>query len=768
MVLPRRKIDDLEFDGFLEAVIKKIPEHSNQWTDYNVTDPGITILELLSWLASSQLFHMDQITDNHRTAFLKLLGCNPVPPRPSSYIGFLDNEPDDRYIPANRRWDDLTKAGNFYLETNGAQYISLVSVEEITRSYLGKKDEKVILPEDEAMGGPLFSDDPDPGDTVTFTLISDGNLNHRVRLYFDLCDMPNVKLREDTELYPSRYFIWEYFALIDAKKEWNQFPVDKIDDGTYCLSRSGILEFNAPDDLYISGSESRFKIRGRSKKPGEETACFEKTPSLRALKANPILLYDKVTLAMDSESIPVNNPEFKAEIPTPAFQGITGIIVQHKDANKDYWVDISENKYSLNPGTALPRIDVIAPGAGEVRALFALSLPAGLKFEDTDDSELLQKGHLTFSSTGLPGFTIELPAPAMPGITIQVYDPSDGWVDWDETDDIRAAGKNDRRFSVSPDRKTVLFGDGDSGMVPPRNLSSSPNIRIINYCITLGDKRDIDGLILFEEGNDGETINEARWRAIEELTSPPAAVTLDDYRDFAYRTPGVNIARAISVVRPVESADTVFSVQNRCREPISDNIGVTNLDCTGKTLNLPKDPGISKKTGDVNKNEERPYRVVVLIIPETAKRPARPTDGTLRTVCKYLDRFRLVTTRLDVQPPVYIPIYINATVAVSSGYNRRDVAAAAGERLLQFFDPLRGGDEGTGWPLGRFIYCYEIAAVLENEPGIARVLEVSIRSPEQKTSDKTSGEITMEWNCLPYLSGDQVYINIFAGDETCY
>ena len=74
MSIPNFDLDDVSFQQLVEEARKKISLASNQWTNYNVSDPGITLLELFAFLADNQIYVLNKITKNHYLKFLKLLG----------------------------------------------------------------------------------------------------------------------------------------------------------------------------------------------------------------------------------------------------------------------------------------------------------------------------------------------------------------------------------------------------------------------------------------------------------------------------------------------------------------------------------------------------------------------------------------------------------------------------------------------------------------------------------------------------------------------
>lgn len=70
-------LDDIDFDGLLDAARSRLPALAPQWTDYNHHDPGIMLVELLAWLADSQIYALARDRHDERLAMLRLLGRCP-------------------------------------------------------------------------------------------------------------------------------------------------------------------------------------------------------------------------------------------------------------------------------------------------------------------------------------------------------------------------------------------------------------------------------------------------------------------------------------------------------------------------------------------------------------------------------------------------------------------------------------------------------------------------------------------------------------------
>lgn len=74
MTLPIPLLDDLEWSELVSEARDRLPSGAPDWTDHNIHDPGITILELFGWLTEQTSFRLDQIDAAHREQFASLLG----------------------------------------------------------------------------------------------------------------------------------------------------------------------------------------------------------------------------------------------------------------------------------------------------------------------------------------------------------------------------------------------------------------------------------------------------------------------------------------------------------------------------------------------------------------------------------------------------------------------------------------------------------------------------------------------------------------------
>jgi hypothetical protein len=73
LAIPLPDLDDQSYADLTAQAQALIPALDPAWTNYNPSDPGITLVELLAWLTEMLLFQVDQVPPASTEAFLRLL-----------------------------------------------------------------------------------------------------------------------------------------------------------------------------------------------------------------------------------------------------------------------------------------------------------------------------------------------------------------------------------------------------------------------------------------------------------------------------------------------------------------------------------------------------------------------------------------------------------------------------------------------------------------------------------------------------------------------
>lgn len=99
MALPAHTLDDRRFQDLVDEAKRRIHVRCPEWSDHNVSDPGVTLIELFAWMTDLLLYRLNRVPENQYVHFLNLLGVRLAPPlqrAPTSRSGFL--------LPQPRRW----------------------------------------------------------------------------------------------------------------------------------------------------------------------------------------------------------------------------------------------------------------------------------------------------------------------------------------------------------------------------------------------------------------------------------------------------------------------------------------------------------------------------------------------------------------------------------------------------------------------------------------------------------------------------------------
>jgi WD40 repeat protein len=83
MPIPLLSLDDRTFDDLVDEVQALIPRHAPAWTNHNISDPGIMLLELFAWVTEAMVYRINRITPASRVRFLELLGAIFQPAQPA-------------------------------------------------------------------------------------------------------------------------------------------------------------------------------------------------------------------------------------------------------------------------------------------------------------------------------------------------------------------------------------------------------------------------------------------------------------------------------------------------------------------------------------------------------------------------------------------------------------------------------------------------------------------------------------------------------------
>ena len=78
------RLDERTAEQIFLELRERIPVYAPEWTDYNESDPGITLLQLFAWLSESMLYQMNRVPERMYLKFLHLLQLELRPAQPAT------------------------------------------------------------------------------------------------------------------------------------------------------------------------------------------------------------------------------------------------------------------------------------------------------------------------------------------------------------------------------------------------------------------------------------------------------------------------------------------------------------------------------------------------------------------------------------------------------------------------------------------------------------------------------------------------------------
>ena len=637
MPLPTPKLDDRHFQDIVDEAKKRIPDYIKEWTDHNVSDPGVTMIELFAWMTDMLLYRLNQVPDLHYIKFMEMLGVRLKEPVPAKVpVTFWLSAPQDvpLEVPAGTEVasTQTETQPSIVFTTNELFVIEPPQLTAVFSHIFGGNEEQEFVTHniERLLKGqeniPIFSPVPHADDALYFGF--DNDLSDYI-LGFELdCD-PSGGGGINPNLPP---YIWEA-STGSRDMPWVECEQDPGEDTTKGLNIPGRIRMFLPpmgrnrvnhDNLYWV----RLRVRRQPTEYLDKMQPYETTPRLRQVLPQG---WGGATPATHAQEVMME--------PLGTSDGSTGQI---------YQLHVTP-LLSRRPEETLVVMDGDHEEAWIEVANFAQS--------GQDDP------HYTLDSV-----TGELRlAPA-----------------------IRQRDGSIKRYGRIPRRGARLYfrryrtGGGLEGNVQAGKLNTLKTA--IPFIAQVKNRETAVG------GLDAETLEDAMMRAPGLLRSQDRAVTEADFEFLARR-----------ILR-----DTGWAQYRvKCLQP-----------------------------RPARESRVIPGQVYVLIIPhiQNPRDRERPKpehlvveqNGIYEELLTYLDKRRLLTTRLDVRAPEYYWVAARVTIQAATGANHAQVESDVLHRLYRFLNPLMGGVDGEGWPFGRDLVVSDVYQCLLGVPGVQYVRNVEL------------------------------------------
>jgi predicted phage baseplate assembly protein len=724
-----------------------IAQVSPRWTDHNVSDPGIALLELLAWHVDADAYRAGRVSDARLRKLLALIGHAPQGARPGTAVlavsrgpMVVGGAPPVTELPAGvvltaagQRTPRLTtlhpvRPTGAALLTAGVDHGSA----EASGYTAGWTDRTAALAAH--VPYPVLGASPRPGAALVLGLDRELPAGTILSLFLDLDGgvrrpVPGPAATDPGPDHHDAVTVWE----VRRATGWEPLAAADMFDGTRALTRSGGVRLHLAQALVPQapqGLPDRAWLRCRLDRGSPDAAHRLTGITVDAVLAEP------VEAVVGSFAVATDAVLTGGDVPAPPATAALALAVDHRG-----------KVTALRAGTA----DGAEAAAGPVVRVLAWQAPQG-----PSEGRLVAEAVVAGVGDGTPEQRFTLPV--------------DGHVLTDRTEvwlcsptpttrrvtlvaDLDASGRADRHAVLDPSTGVLTFGDGRRGAVP------EPGETVLVACVTTGAAA---------AGGAGPRPG-TRWT----LAPGPrnrALLGRDPGPDDPTACPALTADRGASpedLATAAARAERAVRVHERLHEALAE-AGASSLDELDRNIVLGLDvpdravtladfercalatPGtrIARARAFTEMDPRVPGLraagcVTVVIVPRLPPQRPEPTPGLLDAVRRWLDTLRILGTRVFVTGPQYVSVSATVSVVLRPDTDRAATLLSVHTALDRFLHPVTGGPRGTGWPFGRDVHRSEVMQVLDEVPGVDHIAALRFaadRAEDGDNGDNSGGE----------------------------
>ncbi|WP_029322086.1 baseplate J/gp47 family protein [Butyrivibrio sp. AE3004] len=224
------------YEERMEDVLLELPIRSSEWTNYNASDPGITILENLTAFSALQGAEIVTLSYRAKMALLKMAGFLPKRGKCARVLLSADDLEEPMVIPAGERFH----LGSLCFENLKEGVIGQSKIAGIfTDDGKEVKDYSYILDKDISVPAKLFGETPKKGNSIYFIVEGDPSDYKEILLYISIMANSARNITEDRTEHIFADIVWECFTD-------DGFEKLKVRDFTGAFINSGEIRLSMP------------------------------------------------------------------------------------------------------------------------------------------------------------------------------------------------------------------------------------------------------------------------------------------------------------------------------------------------------------------------------------------------------------------------------------------------------------------------------------------------------------------------------------------
>lgn len=700
-----KNLNDISAEQIFEDAKKQITYRNSEWTNFQESDPGITLLELFSWLKSAQHEYLNRISDGVKIKFLKLLDVSLQQNRGSEALLEVSNVYEDIELPIRTKW----KSKGMIFENPNQQVLIKSKILNVVFENPESPSDEEYYRFDGKRNFYIFGKDTTKKDLKNFlrrfTINFDAPLpmDSVINIYFSVYVSKGLKrnpIGENDSFESMAKIKWEYYGEKNGVIGWHDINI--INDDTHNFLFSGIIKMQL--DGKTIPINQQYKLRATL-----EYDEYDYPPRIDNILPN-------VFKVIQNDTICQNIVIKKDDILSDRTVKIMSDLVLYGDS------EIYFKKYGGWVRTELPTITRNIKSGESIVDLD--SIWDNIKVHRHNDEVVMivsyKKSMKKFialaSGTGISFQHVEMNLKNIlfDGTEIMISEQVDGeevFYKWTRVEDFFSSSKYDRHYVLDKSINTVIFGDHEHGMAPRKGYK---NIRFCALTKTFGENSNtkehiINSVISKHEalkdcrivqitdatmGKDKETFKHAEARAAELFDNPQRAVTVEDYERIVRSTPGLmfNNVKILPNYMPGED--------------------IMKQNCVTIAVRWNRKVGLS--------------------LPKSFE----------NNIMNHLEKYRIMNTKIKVLGPEYIGLVIAGEIVVNSYYRVED-------RLIE--SEIKDFIERTNKDMGVTLHFGDLFGMIENLKYVSNVNKLRILPIGDNSTKSDSEDIIIPPNGVYYV-----------------
>jgi hypothetical protein len=255
-LIPVPNLDDRDWRAIKDEIVRAIPERTPEWTDHNLSDPGITLAEAFALQIEQLIVRLNQVLPKHMREYLNMIGVTLTPPSSAKALCFFRTTAKPSF--------DITVLKSFEVATSGAGGEKPVVFSTDKDLVIHAAKIKKFIADQGGTVADFTSDARDPA--TVFSPLPAVTVGDAIYLAYDE-DNYFEKLIVDVAAPAAGVTgVWEFYeARPDGTGSWEPLEVE---DGTLGFTQPGRVEFQVParwDATTVAGVRAtwlRYRITG--------------------------------------------------------------------------------------------------------------------------------------------------------------------------------------------------------------------------------------------------------------------------------------------------------------------------------------------------------------------------------------------------------------------------------------------------------------------------------------------------------------------------